>query len=237
MAVIQGQVDVLSMELEDARISMPDELRASINKSMEYILEARERVSGMIRAIQDYSSKTSGEFVPVMMDEVYDGYWKLFGSEFQRAENKSVEYVKEIAPNLPCMLGDRIELEHIFFNFPNNALYAVKRSEIKKIEMKIFRKNDDWIRIEYLDTGIGIDQSIIKDIFLAHVTTKGSAEGTGLGLFRVRKIVELHDGKVWAESEGAGKGAAFIVEFPVFKGDVKSYLKDIHLSLSPKRGF
>ena len=50
------------------------------------------------------------------------------------------------------------------------------------------------------------------------MTTKGSSEGTGLGLYRVRKIVDLFRGKVWAESEGKGKGATFIVELPVYEG-------------------
>ena len=79
------------------------------------------------------------------------------------------------------------------------------------------------------------DAKIISDIFLASVTTKGSVEGTGLGLFRVRKIVDLHKGKVWAESEGKNKGAKFIVEIPIFKGNVKEFLDKNEESLNGPR--
>lgn len=57
---------------------------------------------------------------------------------------------------------------------------------------------------------------MLKDIFLASVTTKGSVEGTGLGLYRIRKIVDKWKGDIWVESEGKNKGATFIVEFPIY---------------------
>ena len=104
-------------------------------------------------------------------------------------------------------------------NFVRNSLHAVRRNEEKKISLKIFRKNETIIRIECTDNGYGIPREIINDIFLSSMTTKGSSEGTGLGLYRVRKIVDLFRGKVWAESEGKGRGATFIVELPVYEGN------------------
>lgn len=119
----------------------------------------------------------------------------------------------------------------------NNALHAVKGSKIKKIKLKIFKKNDDWVRIEYCDTGYGIRADIIKDIWLPHVTTKGSVEGSGLGLFVIRKIIEDHEGRTWAESEGEGKGATMIVELPVFKGDLKDFTVEEKPQQGPKTMF
>ncbi|KKR07279.1 MAG: Histidine kinase [Candidatus Peregrinibacteria bacterium GW2011_GWC2_39_14] len=57
-----------------------------------------------------------------------------------------------------------------------------------------------------------------------------------MGLYRVRKIIELHNGRVWAESAGKNKGAKIIVEFPVFKGDIKAYL-DKGKTETPKKMF
>lgn len=225
MAVINSHTEYLQILLENPLIqSLPEALKADINKSLNYILEARSRVSGMISAIKEYSKKTSGELKPVQLAEVEDGYWKLFGHEFKNEVNKQVHYTKEIAENLPYILGDKIQLEEVLFNLANNALHAVRRSAVKEIKLKIFQKDEDWVRLEYSDTGYGIEKNIIGDIFLAHVTTKGSTEGSGLGLFRMRKIVELHKGRVWAESAGKDKGARMIIELPVFKGDVKACL-------------
>lgn len=236
MMVIHGQVEGLQEVFQDLRISMPDDVRERMNKSMEYILEARNRVSGMIQAIKEYSRKTTGLLKPVKMHEVEQGYWKLFSYDFRREENKQIKYTKEIADNLPYILGDKIQLEEVFFNLANNALHAVRRSDVKEIKLKIFRKDEDWIRMEYSDTGCGIEKNIIGDIFLAHVTTKGSTEGSGLGLYRVRKIIELHNGRIWAESAGKNQGAKIIVEFPVFKGDIKAYL-DKGKAETPKKMF
>ncbi|MEW5894578.1 MAG: ATP-binding protein [Candidatus Omnitrophota bacterium] len=224
MSVICGQVEVLRETLEDVRIIMPDEMRESIHTSMDYILEAQKRVSGMVSEIKDYSKKPDGEFKLIRIEDVEAGYLRLFGFMFKKPENRGVEYIKEIDEGLPYILGDKIQLEEIFFNFASNSLYAVRSSDVKKINLKIFRKDGDWIRIEYSDTGSGIDKNIINDIFLAHVTTKGSAEGSGLGLFRVRKIIELHKGRVWAESGGKSMGARMVIELPVFKGNIQERL-------------
>lgn len=235
MTVINGQVESLQSLLDDPRLSAPDDWHERARKSMDYILEARARVSGMIRAIQDYSKKTSGELKPIKIAEVEDGYWKLIGHAFKK--ELKVNYTKDLAEDLPYILGDRIQLEEVLINFANNALHAVRYSEVKKIQLKIFLKDDDWMRIEYSDTGYGIEKKIIKDVFLAHVTTKGSVEGTGLGLFRVRKIVELHKGRVWAESEGKNKGARMVVELPVFKGDIRAQVVKEKFDDIPKRMF
>ena len=236
MMVIHGQVEGLQEAFQDLRISMPDDLRERVDKSMEYILEARSRVSGMIQAIKEYSRKTTGLLKLIKIYEVEEGYWKLFGYEFKREENRQIKYIKEISDNLPHILGDKIQLEEVFFNLANNAIHAVQRSEVKEIKLKIFQKDEDWIRMEYSDTGCGIEKNIIGDIFLAHITTKGSTEGSGLGLYRVRKIIELHNGRIWAESAGKNKGAKIIVEFPVFKGDIKAYL-DKGKTETPKKMF
>jgi len=236
MMVIHGQVEGLQEAFQDLRISMPDDLRERVDKSMEYILEARSRVSGMIQAIKEYSRKTTGLLKLIKIYEVEEGYWKLFGYEFKREENRQIKYIKEISDNLPYILGDKIQLEEVFFNLANNAIHAVQRSEVKEIKLRIFQKDEDWIRMEYSDTGCGIEKNIIGDIFLAHITTKGSTEGSGLGLYRVRKIIELHNGRVWAESAGKNKGAKIIVEFPVFKGDIKAYL-DKGKTETPKKMF
>jgi signal transduction histidine kinase len=71
------------------------------------------------------------------------------------------------------------------------------------------------------DTGLGIGKEEMKLLFVKFSRVGRSADtnikGTGLGLFIAKEIVNAHGGKIWAESEGEGKGSAFIVELPEVK--------------------
>ena len=112
-------------------------------------------------------------------------------------------------------------------NLTTNALHAVRYNKgEKRVELKVFKNDDGFIRMEFSDNGYGIPSGMLKDVFLASVTTKGSVEGTGLGLYRIRKIVDTHKGKIRAESEGKGKGARFIVELPICKQEFKDIIRD-----------
>ncbi|MDY6974106.1 MAG: ATP-binding protein, partial [Thermodesulfobacteriota bacterium] len=77
----------------------------------------------------------------------------------------------------------------------------------------------EFIRISVSDTGIGLDQEHLDFIFKPFEQVESSAsrryQGTGLGLSLTRKMVELHGGIIWAESEGEGKGTAFRFVIPV----------------------
>jgi signal transduction histidine kinase len=91
--------------------------------------------------------------------------------------------------------------------------------------------NGDMIRISLQDTGIGISPKDLERIFEPFEQVRPSSsrlfEGTGLGLSLSRKMVELHGGKIWAESEGEGKGSRFIFVIPA---------KEWTQSLSPNNG-
>ena len=71
------------------------------------------------------------------------------------------------------------------------------------------------------DTGYGIEKEKLPIIFTQFVTTKASSEGSGMGLYVVKSVVNRHKGKIWAESEGKDKGATLFLELPVLK-DIKA---------------
>ncbi len=205
---------VKSALLRDPRVSMPTEVKQDFDDSLSRSLNASERVSSMIKAILDYSRMGTGKLESVRINDALEGFLQLIQPQIRE---EKVQFTKEIENNLPPVLGDRVQMEEVFMNFVRNSLHAVRRNEEKRISLKIFKKNEHTVRIECSDNGYGIPKEIINDIFLSSMTTKGSSEGTGLGLYRVRKIVDLFRGKVWAESEGKGKGATFIVEIPVYE--------------------
>lgn len=103
-------------------------------------------------------------------------------------------------------------------NLVENAYHAVIHNEGQKnVSLRIYKKDDRFVRIETQDNGYGITPRIKSQLFQVPTTTKGSSEGTGLGLYRIRQICEILKGTYGAESGGRGQGALFYVELPIHK--------------------
>ena len=110
--------------------------------------------------------------------------------------------------------GDRAQLTNAFKNLIDNS---IKYTPSGIVRVKLV-KQEGLVRFTIEDTGVGITPEDMAHLFTEGGHGKESAkvnvESTGFGLYIVKNIVEAHGGKVWAESEGAGKGARFIVELP-----------------------
>jgi len=110
-------------------------------------------------------------------------------------------------------MGDRHRLSQVLKNLLGNALKFTDHGYIG-IEAQ---KRDDHILIIVSDTGVGISKDELKKIFnkfyQAYTGDDRKNEGTGLGLFICREILQKHDGEIWVESE-LGKGSQFFVKLP-----------------------
>jgi signal transduction histidine kinase len=115
--------------------------------------------------------------------------------------------------------ADAGKLRHIFFNLIDNAIKYTPKGAVKVA--LIAKPEEHTVRIEVTDSGVGIDQNEITTLFEKFVRTRDASginvDGTGLGLYVAREMVEAHNGKIWAESPGKGKGSTFIVELPMVK--------------------
>ncbi len=109
------------------------------------------------------------------------------------------------------MEGDRDMLYRLFVNLIGNSLKFTEKGKI----IAASRKNGDKITVRVSDTGLGIEKEFLEKIFDRFVQKTASSLGIGVGLTISRDIAALHHGKIWAESEGLGKGATFKVEFNV----------------------
>jgi len=126
------------------------------------------------------------------------------------AKQKNLEFECHLLQEPLMMLGDSDMLYRLFINLLGNA---IKFTETGKITLASYRDGGQ-IRADVHDTGIGIDKSELDNIFERFVQKTPSSVGIGLGLAISRDIVVLHQGRIWAESEGEGKGSTFKVEFP-----------------------
>ena len=106
--------------------------------------------------------------------------------------------------------GDRDMLYRVFVNLISNSVKFTERGKISFSS----RYQDDKILVSVADTGLGIEKQDMEKIFERFFQKTASAVGIGVGLTISRDIAVLHHARIWAESEGLGKGAVFKVEFP-----------------------
>lgn len=113
--------------------------------------------------------------------------------------------------------ADQGKLRQVIANLIDNA---IKYTNKGSITLSLIKK-DKLIRIEVKDTGEGMEAKEIASLFQSFSrSTAGQKlwiEGTGLGLYIARKFIDMHQGKIWAESEGKGKGSKFCIELPIEK--------------------
>jgi signal transduction histidine kinase len=110
--------------------------------------------------------------------------------------------------------GDRAQLVNAFKNLIDNSIKYTLKGEVRVS----LSKDSGKVRFVIEDTGVGISKEDMGRLFTegGHGTNsaKVNVESTGFGLYIVKNIIEAHGGKVWAESEGEGKGSKFVVELP-----------------------
>ncbi|MBN2123307.1 MAG: response regulator [Deltaproteobacteria bacterium] len=132
----------------------------------------------------------------------------------QLAVGKPVELKNNIPGDIPPVLGDENRLQQIFYNLIGNAVKFTDQGEIKVSAVT----GDSFVEISVSDTGIGISEDRIDDIFQSFEQADASDTraygGAGLGLAITRQLVELHGGRISVESE-QGKGSTFRFTLPV----------------------
>jgi signal transduction histidine kinase len=131
------------------------------------------------------------------------------------AAKRGIAIDSDQASQLFSVRADHVHLQQVLLNLALNGLDAMK--DIPSSRQMVFRTSRvDGTRVEIavLDTGKGIPESRLKEIFDSFVTTK--QHGTGLGLSIARTIVEMYGGRIWAENREHG-GAAFRFVLPLVK--------------------
>jgi DNA-binding LacI/PurR family transcriptional regulator/signal transduction histidine kinase len=121
----------------------------------------------------------------------------------------------EIAPDLPSVYGDRARLLEVVQNLIDNAVKFMGGQPQPRIEIGLQRYEPDGKPVFFIrDNGIGIDPRYHEKIFGLFDKLDPHSEGTGVGLALVKRIVDVHGGKIWVESAGPGQGTTFYLSLP-----------------------
>ena len=120
----------------------------------------------------------------------------------------------EISPGLPDVSGDRTRLLRIFQNLIENAVKFMGSQPAPRVEIG-GRKVGEEIVCYVKDNGVGIDPRHHEKIFGLFNKLDQEHEGTGIGLALVKRVLDVHGGRIWIESEGQGRGCTFSFALPL----------------------
>ena len=217
---------------------MSHELRTPLNAVIGFSDLLLERAVGDLTAKQEeylIDIRNSGAHLLTLINDILDlskieaGRMELHFSEADLAEvvetalttlrplieQKRLDVSAALDPAATAVRADKVRLKQILFNLLSNA--AKFTPEGGKIRVEARRINDD-VELTVVDTGPGIapeDQpKLFREFTQLEASQQNNQPGTGLGLALVKRLVELHDGRVWVESE-IGKGSRFILRLPI----------------------
>ncbi len=208
LGIIMGYAETMS----DQFVGRSEE-KANLD-ILERIQENAQRivnlVTGFLEASKAEAGKISMQEHPVQLNVIVR---EVAQQQMGELRKKNISLNVDLDNSLPTVVGDKTQLDRVFWNLVGNAIKFTPAGG--KITISS-RRDDGYVCVAVKDTGIGIPREELPVLFSQFRRLKGSAkiEGTGLGLFIVKTIIEAHKGTVHAES-GNGQGSTFTVRMPI----------------------
>ncbi|MFX1395347.1 MAG: ATP-binding protein, partial [Promethearchaeota archaeon] len=197
-----------------------DEMSAEVLELIEIAHHGSKKLKNLILNILDVSRMETGVF------------------KFKKERINLVKVVKECVKDLKYLLKRRQHV--IYFDLPNEIYLIADKVKIERVIMNLLSnaikytppkgkitinllKNESYVKINISDSGIGLTDTEIGNLFekFSRIQRTSDEEedlimdGTGLGLYISKEIVELHGGKIYVKSEGKNKGSTFTVQLPI----------------------
>jgi PAS domain S-box-containing protein len=164
-------------------------------RSLEWVINDNYRASEVIRRVRALAKNTDIEKVPL---DVNDLVRETIGLMEREVFSHQVSVRMELAPALPAILGDRVQLQQVIINLVMNGIEAMQSVTDRSRELLIRSRQDEkqLVLASVADCGVGISAENADRLFTAFFTTKPS--GMGMGLSICRSIIEAHGGRLWA---------------------------------------
>ncbi|MFA7270133.1 MAG: ATP-binding protein [Sterolibacterium sp.] len=206
LRMITGHLQLLEHALKDR-------LDADNRENMAFVLDGARRMDAMIVSLLEYSrvGRTSSLKTWMASRESLDEALNFLAPLMQETGTEL-----RVVGDWPNVYACRDELTRLFQNLIGNAVKYRIAGTFPRIEVESSHTAGTW-RISVRDHGIGIDPQQIDRLFklFSRLQSRSRFEGTGMGLALCRRIVEHHEGRIWATSAGEGQGSAFNFEIPL----------------------
>src|SRR5437870_5379693 len=182
-----------------------------VREALDAIAMDGHRAAEVIQRIRQLASKSAPRKDPVSVNDVVRDVLPLARAELRHHD---VSLMLQLAPELPAVLGDHVQLVQVSLNLVMNAIQAMASVTGRPRELTIRSEmhDQDRVRLTVQDTGVGIAAKHRDEVFSAFFTTKPG--GMGMGLSISRSIVEAHGGQLWT-TPNEPHGAIFHFSLPV----------------------
>ncbi len=213
ISCILGYAELLKMQVDK---------NISINpNAAQKIIDGAKKASELAGRLLGYSHHDEKDNVPIDVNNLVSDSLSIS----DRAFSGNVNIALDLEENIESVSGDKIQLEQVLTNLFINAKNSMPDGgeliiKTETVLLDILGKencelNDlrSYAKISISDTGIGMEENILTQIFEPLYTTRHNGGGSGLGLAVVKKLIEDHDGMVKVKSS-PGQGSTFIVYLP-----------------------
>jgi len=175
-----------------------------VDDALSLIVKEGNRASEVVGRIRALIKKAPARKDAVAIN---DAILEIIALTRTAVANNSVSVRTQLAEGLPCVQGDRVQLQQVLLNLIINAIEAMRDVGEEERELLISTRNEpDGVSVEVRDSGPGFTPAVLDRVFEAFYTTKPG--GLGLGLSICRSIIEAHNGRLWA-SPNVPRGAIF----------------------------
>ncbi len=231
---VAANADFLSMIVHDIKApltgvrltieALEDEtLPPEIHHKLQGIIQRSEGLLLHLHNVLDLSRFESGRLV-LKPEEVPPGFMiqRLLHHFGPLAQHQGVNLSAQPLPGLPPIRVDEPSLDRVLANLLVNALAATPPGgEIKVVAQMLPGSNHQEVEIMVSDTGSGISPEEQEDLFKKYRLSRHKADGSGLGLYICKTLVEANQGRIWMES-GVGRGTSFHLAFPAANGGAEA---------------
>lgn len=191
---------------------LSQECNDTIKDSLKKINAEAERCQKIIKNVLSFTRKPD---VGKSYVDINDIIIKTIDLKSHHLKLDNIKIALDLNQSMPKTMANYNEIQQVLVNIINNAHYAMKSKETEKILSIKTWFDFEKIYISLANTGPSIPQDKLEVIFEPYYTTKKTGNGTGLGLSISRRIINEHNGRIYAESK-EDEGVRFIIELPIF---------------------
>jgi PAS domain S-box-containing protein len=206
LVTIKGFIGMLEQDIKD---NNSENIRDDLNR----IKSAADKMGNLLNDLLELSriGRIINPPMKVQMLDIIKETIEILSGIIDQSNTKII-----IPESMPVVKVDRKRFSEVWQNLIENAIKFMADQPEKIIEIGcIYEKQEHIFYIR--DNGIGIEEKYHDNIFGLFNKLDNKTEGTGIGLALVKRIIEVHSGTIWVESEGHGKGTTFKFALPTFK--------------------